>query len=283
MSIKTMSAVWEHYPGGGSELLALLALADWSDDDGRCFPSVASIARKTRLSKSQAQRVVHGLIDSGVVQVEGNETGGAPGATRRYRILVDRLTGSAGATGSAHDTRRGRISATGSAGATGRTDAADGSHPCGETGSTHATQTVIEPSITVKRGAQAAPTTPKTAKPKREEVTLTEYLDARKAAGVKPIPRDHPLHQRCVDTGITSEMLALAWLQFKRRYTTEASGKGKKYKDWPGTFANAVFGRWGVVKLWHFAGESGQAEWTSDGLAFKRAEEARLQREVEHA
>lgn len=149
MSIKTMSAVWEHYPGGGSELLALLALADWSDDDGRCFPSVASIARKTRLSKSQAQRVVHGLIDSGVVQVEGNETGGAPGATRRYRILVDRLTGSAGATGSAHDTRRGRNRATGSAGATGRTGAADGSHPCGETGSTHATQTVIEPSRTV--------------------------------------------------------------------------------------------------------------------------------------
>lgn len=271
MSIKLMAAVWERYPAGGSELLALLALADWSDDDGRCFPSVASIARKTRLSKSQAQRVVHGLIDSGVVLVEGNETGGAPGATRRYRILVERLTGSTGATGRTDDTRRGR------------TDAADGSHPCGETGSTHATQTVIEPSITVRRGAQAAPTTPKTAKPKREEVTLTEYLDARKAAGVKPIPRDHPLHQRCADTGITSEMLALAWLQFKRRYTTEASGKGKKYKDWPGAFANAVLGRWGVVKLWHFAGESGQAEWTSDGLAFKRAEEARLQREVEHA
>lgn len=142
MSIKTMAAVWERFPGGGSELLALLALADWSDDDGRCYPSVAAIAKKTRLSKSQAQRVVHGLIDSGVVLVEGNEAGGAPGATRRYRILVDQLTGRTNAT------RRGRTGATGSTNATGRMNAADGSHPCGETGSTHATQTVIEPSIT---------------------------------------------------------------------------------------------------------------------------------------
>lgn len=160
MSINVMRAVWERSLAGGSELLALLALADWADDDGRCFPSVASIAKKTRLSKSQVQRVVHGLIDAGVVQVEGNEAGGAPGATRRYRILVEQLTGSTGATGrveatgSANDTRRGRISATGSAGATGRTDAADGSHPCGETGSTHATQTIIEPSVTTRVGGR---------------------------------------------------------------------------------------------------------------------------------
>lgn len=142
MSIKVMSAVWEHYPAGGSELLALLALADWSDDDGRCFPSVAAIAKKTRLSKSQAQRVVHNLIDAGTVIIEGNEAGGPPGATRRYRVMVHRLTGST------HATPTGRTGATGSADATGRTHAADGSHPCGETGSTHATQTVIEPSIT---------------------------------------------------------------------------------------------------------------------------------------
>lgn len=145
-----MTTVWELFPEGGSELLALLALADWADDEGRCFPSIAAIAKKTRLSKSQTQRVVHGLIEAGFVAVEGNESGGAPGATRRYRILMDRLTGSAHATGSADDTPTDRTSATGSAHATGRTDAADGSHPCGETGSTHATQTVIEPSGTTK-------------------------------------------------------------------------------------------------------------------------------------
>lgn len=138
-----MSMVWESYPAGGSEILALLALADWSDDQGLCFPSIAAIASKTRLSRSQAQRVVHGLIESGFVAVEGNAGGGAPGATRRYRIQLDRLTGS--------------VSATGSANATGSVDAADGSHPCGETGSTHATQTVIEPSITTRESGKPAP------------------------------------------------------------------------------------------------------------------------------
>lgn len=157
-----MAMVWESYPAGGSELLALLALADWSDDQGLCFPSIAAIASKTRLSRSQAQRVVHGLIESGFVSVEGNAGGGAPGATRRYRIQLDRLTGSVSATGrvdatgSLGATHTGRMSATGSANATGRVDAADGSHPCGETGSTHATQTVIEPSGTTRESGKPA-------------------------------------------------------------------------------------------------------------------------------
>jgi uncharacterized phage protein (TIGR02220 family) len=135
MSIRVMTMVWDAFPGGGSELLAMLALADWSDDEGRCWPSMASIAKKTRLSRSQAQRVVHKLIDDGFLAVTGNETGGAPGSTRQYRINLFRLTGSAHATG--------RIYATGSA------HAQEGSRRCGETGSAHATQTVIEPSITV--------------------------------------------------------------------------------------------------------------------------------------
>lgn len=142
MSIRVMTHVWDSYPGGGSELLALLALADWGDDAGRCWPSMAKIAEKTRLSRSQAQRVLHGLIDSGFVAVTGNKTGGKPGTTRQYQIRLDRLTGSA------HATPTGRMDATGSVDATGRTHAQEGPHPCGETGRTHATQTVIEPSLT---------------------------------------------------------------------------------------------------------------------------------------
>lgn len=135
MSVRVMSLVWDGFPGGGSELLALLALADWSDDEGRCYPSVAAIADKTRLSRSQAQRVVHNLIGAGFVSVEGNENGGRPGSTRRYRINLQHMKAA-----------RGRTDATGSTYATGRTDAAEGSHGCAERGRTHATQTVSEPS-----------------------------------------------------------------------------------------------------------------------------------------
>lgn len=89
MSIRVMSLVWDGYQGSGSELLALLALADWSDDEGRCFPSVAAIGRKTRLSEKQARRVVHSLIDDGVVKVVAGKDGGR--GSRRYQIVLDRL------------------------------------------------------------------------------------------------------------------------------------------------------------------------------------------------
>lgn len=133
-----MARVWADYPGnGGSELLALLALADWSDDAGRCWPSIAAVAAKTRLSRSQAQRIVHGLIEGGFVQVTGNETGGKPGSTRQYQINLGALTGRTDATGSVH--------------ATGRTDAQDGSHGCYGRGRMDATQTINEPSLTTKK------------------------------------------------------------------------------------------------------------------------------------
>lgn len=124
-----MSLVWERYPGGGSELLALLALADWSDDNGRCYPSIASISRKIRLTPRHAQRIVHQLIEAGFISVVGNEFGGKPGATRQYRINLSSLTGDAHDTGDAEDV--------------------DGCHGRRETGDAHVTQTVIEPPRTV--------------------------------------------------------------------------------------------------------------------------------------
>lgn len=109
MAVKVLSLVWDGYPGAGTELLALLALADWSDDEGRCWPSIASISKKTRLSRSQAQRIVHRLIATGYVNVTGNETGGPPGSTRQYLINLDMLTGRMDATPT------GRTDATGTA------------------------------------------------------------------------------------------------------------------------------------------------------------------------
>ena len=105
MSIKVMSKVWEGYPGDSyQELLMLLALADWSDDEGRCYPSIAAIGRKCRVQARQARRHVHSLIDLGLVSVTENTNGGKPGTTRRYRINIDRLTGVIKDTATVYDT-----------------------------------------------------------------------------------------------------------------------------------------------------------------------------------
>lgn len=238
MSIRVMSIVWDRYKSGGSELLMLLALADYSDDKGECFPSVASVAKKTRLSRSQAQRVLHQLIVDGVVAVVGNWAGGAPGTTRRYKIIVDKLTGSTGATGSA-DT-------------TGSIHAPDGSHPCAETGSAHATQTVIEPSLTVK-GNAAAPDCPPLVQPKKKtrpstKVTFNSWRDQLKATGEKAISDYQPVWDYAEKTGLPSEWISLAWITFKDRYANDAGYQDKKYTDWRQVFLNAIKCNW--FKLW---------------------------------
>lgn len=141
MSVRVMALVWERFPSGGTALLALLALADWANDDGEnCHPSIASISRKIRTSESQARRVVHGLIQDGWLQVVGNEFGGAPKATRQYRIDIAKLEQTPGAY------------ARGSTGARGGMGARDGSHPCAETGRIAMTPNPsIDPSLTTKR------------------------------------------------------------------------------------------------------------------------------------
>lgn len=107
---------------------------------------------------------------------------------------------------------------------------------------------------------------------KREEITLTKFLENCKTAGVKPLPADHPIRDYCRDAGISEEMLQVAWVVFRDEYTLTATKKLKRYKDWPGHFANAVRGGW--AKLWYTDGE-GNVTWSSRGMQEKGVLDAR--------
>lgn len=99
MSLKVIRLAW-HCPVGGAKKLALIAMADWADDQGgRLYPSIAAIARRMGASNDHARRTVHKLIRLGFIEVVGNENGGPPGTTRRYQINIERLTAGAGARG----------------------------------------------------------------------------------------------------------------------------------------------------------------------------------------
>ncbi len=194
MAIKVMSQVWASFPRGGSELLALLALADWSDDDGRCYPSMSSIAAKTRLSRSQAQRIVHALISGGFVQVVGNKFGGAPGATRKYRIVLSALTG--------------RIDATGSAGARGSTGAEDRLHICDETGSANATQTVIEPSGTLKNNPK--PLKKRSSSSAHDAIAVLDYLNTQTGKNFRAVDANlNVITARLAEGATVAECMAI--------------------------------------------------------------------------
>lgn len=120
---------------------------------------------------------------------------------------------------------------------------------------------------------------PPPAKPKRAEISLKTYLANCKAEGRKPIPEDHYVRRYCRDTGITEEMVQIAWLKFRRDYT-EGTKKAKRYKDWPAHFANCVENRW--HQLW-FVNDRNEVEWTSNGLQAKRFEDAERDRRAQEA
>ena len=135
-------------------------------------------------------------------------------------------------------------------------------------------------------GPSASPTPPPTPeklkgkKPQREQIPLAVYLESCKAARIKPIPDDHSIKAWATDAGIVSEMMQITWVLFRERYTLDERAKGKRYKDWPGHFANAVKGNW--FKLW-YTGDDGRPAWSTVGMTHKAALDARLaQKEAVH-
>lgn len=93
MSIKVMNAVWDSADCSGSELLILLALADFCDDYGQnAYPSMTTLGQKARLSESQARRVVQSLVKKELVEIV--EAGGwnhGRNTSNLYRIRLETL------------------------------------------------------------------------------------------------------------------------------------------------------------------------------------------------
>lgn len=73
MSIKIMTQAWES-PVKGTHKLALLALADYANDNGWCYPSYDTLATKVGVKRRQAFNIIDALVDTGEVwKVPGNE------------------------------------------------------------------------------------------------------------------------------------------------------------------------------------------------------------------
>jgi hypothetical protein len=64
-----MSRVWEHGPLRQAERFVLLAIADYANDDGECWPSIAGICRKTCMSERGVQTIIRRLEQSGWLHI----------------------------------------------------------------------------------------------------------------------------------------------------------------------------------------------------------------------
>jgi len=93
MSIKLMTMVFDRYPNGGGEMILALALADHAKDDGtKIYPSIKSLAEKTRQSERTVQYQLRRMEESGWLILVNNGNGGR-NQTREYRINPEWIKG----------------------------------------------------------------------------------------------------------------------------------------------------------------------------------------------
>lgn len=78
-----MTAVWEREDLSATHKLMLLALADWANDEGLCWPSINRLAIKTSMASRSVQRLIRQLEEMGFVRRE--ET---VGKGNRYWIVI---------------------------------------------------------------------------------------------------------------------------------------------------------------------------------------------------
>lgn len=87
MSLKVMTKVWECGPKPHGELHVLLALADFADDHGQCFPRMETIAEKARMTDRDARIVVRKLEANGWLTPGDKPRTGRPRQCRRRECV----------------------------------------------------------------------------------------------------------------------------------------------------------------------------------------------------
>jgi hypothetical protein len=114
----------------------------------------------------------------------------------------------------------------------------------------------------VPADAPVDPAKPEKPKAKRPP-TITEWLALLGDADA--IPETDPVYAYAEKAGIPDDFLSLSWAEFKSAYTAS----GKRQKDFPATYRNAVKGNW--YKLWWIAPD-GEYRLTTAGEQAKRAQ-----------
>lgn len=81
-----MANVWDNGPQKQGPLLVMLALADYANDAGECWPSIKSIAEKARMTERGVQRILRELEAEKWIETDhGNGRHGC----NKYRINPD--------------------------------------------------------------------------------------------------------------------------------------------------------------------------------------------------
>lgn len=221
MSVKYSRLVLDRSQSKGTDLLVLLVLADFANEHGLSWPSVATLARTCRMTPRNLNLRLAKLRASGEVEVEQNA---GQAGSNLYRIAI-------------------------------QTPEADFTPPLKPT-SSHPEAGFPKPLKPAsdkppmnhqedKESATKSALTPPKVRKKAKALSLTDWLAQVAAAGEKAIPDNDPVRSYAAKAGIPDDFLRLCWFEFKDRYSQPDA---KAYADWRAVFRNAVRGNW--MKLW---------------------------------
>lgn len=91
MSIRWINYVWEESPFDGRRLLLHLALADYANDEGVCFPSLKTLANKARCTETWCSLTIKQMVEEEWLEIV--EQGRGRGRASTYRLLKKTLSG----------------------------------------------------------------------------------------------------------------------------------------------------------------------------------------------
>jgi hypothetical protein len=284
MSVRLMTAVFDRYPNGGGEFTLALALADNAHDDGsHIYPTVATLAEKTRQSVRAVQYQLRKMEEMGWLQLVGAGHGGYS-KSRQYRInrewiaggeLMPPEKGANSAPLSEAPAEPKRVQNAAEKGAT-IAPAKEPQEPSvilspqpPSRGADHSPPKPAEPFTLVGAAPSGPAASAKDRKPYPSPVELQTWLDDCKAAGVSSIPPDDPVFAYCGTVGIPRDVLALHWQEFVRRRRSAR----KRQKSWEQTFRNSVESNW--FGLWVLTAD-GRCELSTKGRQAKAFHDAQV-------
>ena len=75
LSVRWIGRVWEQSPYQGDKLLLHLALADFANDEGECWPSQRTLASKARCSQRWVRECIAGMVADGMLEIREQTLG----------------------------------------------------------------------------------------------------------------------------------------------------------------------------------------------------------------
>lgn len=86
MSVHVSSWVWDHAECEGNELLIMLALADYANDEGVCWPGMATLSRRCRCHVSTIQRNIAKAVERGDMELTARSKDNGNADTNLYKF-----------------------------------------------------------------------------------------------------------------------------------------------------------------------------------------------------